>query len=204
MRRSRAAASSGDRGVTLVELLVAMSCASLVLLCLASVFAADLRSTTDVRDRTTAAAEVRHAVDVMSRRLRVATPPSTGGPAFQVVEPSTVRFTASIEPPGSAEAVDPALTLVTYRYDADLDCLAETLSAEDGSGARTTCVMRGATSGSVVLTYFADTASGDVAPDAAAVRGVGVELTSSVVRGGRSSSSSAATRVACPNTVPRA
>lgn len=193
--------------MSLVELLVAMSVGSLLLVCLASVFAADLRSTTAVRDRTTANAEVRLATDVMARRLRVATPPSSTSPAFVTMTPAEVSFHASIQDgaalsDASLRAVDPALTLVTYRYDDDEECLTETLAR--ATTTRTTCLVRGTAAGQALFTYFTAASGGTTTTVPADVRSVAIDLGVTVTSAGRAVTSSASTRVSCPNTVPRA
>ncbi|MEJ5868713.1 prepilin-type N-terminal cleavage/methylation domain-containing protein [Pseudokineococcus sp. 5B2Z-1] len=198
----------GDAGVTLVELLVAMAVGSLLLVCLASVFAADLRTTTTVRDKTETTAEVRLAADVIARRLRVATPPSSTAPAFVTMTGTEVSFYASIQDPAalgnaSLRAVDPPLTLVTYRYDAGSACVTESLLGADGVQ-RTTCLMRTTTAGGVTFSYFAEATGTTTATAAAEVRSVGIDVRATATSGGRATSSSVTSRVTCPNTVPRA
>lgn len=195
-----------DEGLSLAETLVAMALASVLLLGLASMFAADLRGVTDVRDKATTNAEVRLAADVIGRRLRVATPVSSTAPAFLTTAPGEVSFTASVQDAAwlsSSGSQDPPLTTVTYRYDAARACLTETLAPASGP-ARTTCVLRGAPPGQAVFTYYTDASGSTTTSAPADVRSVGISLTSSATTSGRTAASTVTTRVTCPNTVPRA
>lgn len=198
----------GDAGVSLVELLIAMSVASLLLICLGAVFAADLRTTTTIRDKTTVNAEVRLATDVIARRLRVATPPSSTSPAFVTTTSTEVSFHASLQDSAvladaSLRAVDPPLTLVTYRYDDGRACLTETLTRATGSTTET-CLVRGTAAGQALFTYYAAASGGATTTVPADVRSVGVDLEVTATSAGRAATSSTSTRVTCPNTVPRA
>lgn len=198
----------GEVGVSLVELLVAMAVGSVLLVCLASVFAADLRTTTTVRDKTTATAEVRLAADVMARRLRVATPPSSTAPAFLTMTDSQVSFYASVQDAAvladpTLRANDPPLTLVTYRYEAASACVTETLQRAGGATS-TTCLLRGTSPGQPLFTYYASATGATTTEVPADVRSVGVRVLSTVTSAGRPTTTSASSRVTCPNTVPRA
>ncbi|WP_298803015.1 hypothetical protein [uncultured Pseudokineococcus sp.] len=201
-------ATRGDEGVSLVELLVAMGITSVLLVAIGAVLVADLKGVTDVTAKTTANAEVRLAADVIGRRLRVATPASQTTPAFLTTTPSEVSFTASVQDavwaadPAQA-AQDPPLTTVTYRYDAVRDCLTETLAPATGAP-RTTCLLRGTSSGQALFTYYADTTGTVTTTTPAAVRSVGLAVSSSATGTGRTSTSTVTTLVTCPNTVPRA
>ncbi|GAA2024198.1 hypothetical protein GCM10009756_13060 [Pseudokineococcus marinus] len=194
--------------MSLVELLVAMGITSVLLVALGSVFVAELRGTTEVRAKTTTNAEVRLAADVIGRRLRVATPASQTTAAFLTTTPSEVRFTASVQDaawvadPAQA-AQDPPLTTVTYRYDAALDCLTETI-APASAAARTTCLLRGTSPGQTLFTYYADSTGTATTTDPVAVRSVGLSLSSTATGTGRAFTSAVTTLVTCPNTVPRA
>lgn len=208
MTRRCAPRHGEDGGFSLVELVVAMSVASLVLISLSVVFTAALRGSVDVQDKTTTNAEVRLAADVMARRLRVATPASATSPAFLTMTPGEVSFTASIQDeiwlatPGQA-AQDPPLTTVTYRLDETSGCLTETLAAA-GTSPRTTCLLRGASAASTVLTYYAAASGPATTAQPAAVRSVGLTISAST-RGttGRTATSTVSSRVVCANTVPR-
>ena len=103
---------SGDRGSSLPELMVAMIVSSVVLIGVATVTGQTLRTSSQASTRVTSTSELRQAMDVMVRRLRVAVRPDVDVSAFVVAKPTEVQFFASITPPGATTTAKP--TLVKY------------------------------------------------------------------------------------------
>lgn len=157
----------GDAGLGLPELLVSVGLGGVLLLALGSTVVHSLRTSAQATTRVTNSAELRDAMDVVARRLRLAVRPRTGVPAFEVAGPRTVRFYASLLTPGAPDA-DPPPTLVEYTVEAA--CLRETRTVPSGTnestwswtvGATTTsrCLTRSAVNpaGSALFTYYATT-----------------------------------------------
>ena len=221
MRRLRARLH-GDSGFGLPELLVSMSIGSVLLLALGTTFAGTLRTSSVARSRVADTAEVRSALDVMSRRLRLAVRPSTGLAAFEVAEPRQVRFYASL----GAGVAEPAPTLVEYAVVSVPSgrCLQERLTTPTatanpaapwswtpGASTRTTCLARGSVNpGSARLFRFYATGALGAPPLAdtltgSALDGIGsVELSTSVRPSPTSTVpvTSASTRVSLVNLLP--
>ncbi len=156
----------GDGGFGLPELLVSMTLGGLLLLALGTTFAHSLRTSAQATTRVSNTAELRDAMDVVARRLRLAVRPRTGTPAFEVAGPRTVRFYASLLKPGDPSA-DTAPTLVEYTVESA--CLRETRTVPGGTSestwswtvgatTTTTCLTRGNVSPTAALfTYYATT-----------------------------------------------
>ena len=99
--RVRRARRAGDGGVSLVELVVAMAVGSVLLLALGTVLAGTLRGSVSATQRVTSSAELRTALDTMSRRLRVAVVPIGQPTAFTTATSTSVSFYANLVPAGS-------------------------------------------------------------------------------------------------------
>lgn len=167
---------SGDRGVSLAELLVVMLVSSVVLVAVGTTFATSLRLTTDVNSRTATTADARLAAEAVARRLRVAVRPPSASSVFVSASPTAVRFYASLASNGGYPTVGPtgvvaalAPTLVDYRVDPVTSCLRETLTrgvpvtAPDGSvtyafggpsTGRCVAVSQVVTGGAPLFSYF--------------------------------------------------
>ena len=138
---------SGDRGVTLIELVVVMMVSSVVLLAVGTTFMSSLRLTTEVNSRTATTADARLAAEAVARRLRVAVRPTSAPSIIVSAGPTAVRFYASLTSNGGYPTVDAttgvtsalAPTLVDFSVDPVTSCLRETLTrgvqvtAADGS-----------------------------------------------------------------------
>ena len=140
--RLRAARAAGDRGISLVELVVAMAVGSVLLLALGTVLAGTLRGSVTATQRVTSSAELRSALDTMARRLRVAVLPVGQPAAFTVATSTSVSFYANLVPAGSTgcPAVAPATGTVTcppsrVDYTISADCLWETRTTPTGTAA---------------------------------------------------------------------
>jgi len=173
-----------DAGFGLPDLLVAMLLASIVLTAVTAVFTSAIRTSRDTTASVAGTAEVRNALDLMARRLRVAILPTSGTNSFVTSAPNDVVFYASIVVRGTT--TDPAPTRVEYVFDAASTCLREKLTPAVGA-ATSTCIAFGAVNsgGSLPMFSYYDTgtststlpndATGNVASPGA-IDSVGVTL----------------------------
>lgn len=215
-RRSR----RPDAGFSLPEVLVAMALTSILLAALAGVFLSDLRTTSRISAKVTATADARLAADTMSRRLRVAVAPDASSAAFETTDPRSVTFYASLV--GAAAGgvttreIDPKPTRVEYTVvdttfsGEDTTCLREVLTPAAGSAAPYSFPSTGATSrclaygvingdGADLLTYYQSGSGMASAVTRDDVRSVRVSLAVTATQGGQRATTSASTRVTCPN-----
>lgn len=119
---------AGDRGLSLVEVLVGAAVSLVVALGLVQVFAGTLRSSDAAVTRVATTTDLRQGMDVMARRMRVAVRPPDGTAAFVLAAPDEMRFYASLVAPG--DLTDRPPTLVTYAVTPG--CLRETLTTPTG------------------------------------------------------------------------
>lgn len=167
MKRLRTA--TGDAGIGLVELLVAMALGSILLIALGTTFAGSLRTTSRATTQVSNTAEMRLGLDTVARHLRLAVSPSSASatlklPSFEAATPTSVRFYASLTTPGSD--ADPAPTLVEYSVTGTCLQEARTRPVVTATGAwswtdpaavrTTTCLVRGAVTGDggALFSYF--------------------------------------------------
>jgi type II secretory pathway component PulJ len=130
--------AGGDAGVSVAEVLVAAAVGLVVSLGVVQVFASTLRSADAASTHLASSAEVRHALDVMSRRLQLATRAPDGTDGVVLAQPTSVRFHADLFRRSDTQEQPP--TLVEYTLVGD--CLRETLTPAGGP-ARSTCLARG-------------------------------------------------------------
>lgn len=104
----------GDAGMSVVELVVAMSVASIVLAGVASVFVGVMRVTRVIGVKTATTADSRVALEAMTRSLRVTSRPDGVTAAFTVATPTAVSFYSSLNRGTSGE---PPQTFVEYSWD---------------------------------------------------------------------------------------
>lgn len=202
LRRLRDARPEGDRGVSLVELAVAMAVGSVLLLALGTVLAGTLRGSVAATERVTSSAELRTALDTMARRLRLAVLPVGQPAAFTSATSTSVSFYANLVPPGSTgcPAVAPETGTVAcppsrVEYAVAGECLWETRTTPTGTAATgwswdttsgavqsTTCLARQQVDTSAPLfTYYATSDISAVpltlpVADLAAVQSVAIDL----------------------------
>jgi prepilin-type N-terminal cleavage/methylation domain-containing protein len=118
--------ASGDDGMTLIEMLVAMFVASILLAGIATVFVGTLRGVTTTNVKTATGADVRIAMEAMSRTVKVATAPAgVSGGAFVSASTFGLSFYALLNRTGADSTAEPVSTLVTYVYDPVGKCLNE-------------------------------------------------------------------------------
>lgn len=217
-RRERA--ERPDTGLSLPEVLVAMALTSILLAALMGIFVSDLRTTSRISAKTDATADARLAVDTMSRRLRVAVAPDAATAAFTATGPRSVTFYASLVGAAAGgvtpRATDPRPTKVEYSVvpttfsGKATSCLREVLTPAAGtaspytypaSGATARCLAYGTVNadGAALFTYY-QSGSGTAPPVTLDdVRSVRVALGVTAATGGQQATTSAATRVTCPN-----
>lgn len=186
------AARSGagrDHGVTLVEFVVAAVLTSLVAAATVGVFAGALRSMRHASVRNATAADVRVAMEQVTRELRVATVPSGAAAALVSATPTALSFYSAIDRTGT----DVHPYRIDYTYDGTCLKVTQTPSLDktatpDTANARTTCLLRtttapsftyypsGAISVNGITTPALDASAGLSAANLAAVRSVEITL----------------------------
>ena len=99
LRRSLRRAAEEERGITLVELLMAMGLLSLVLAAAGAALASYQRTAASSDIRLENLAEAQTIMDVVSRDIRTATRPAErpNEPPFLLAAPNEVRFYANLE-----------------------------------------------------------------------------------------------------------
>lgn len=151
---------TGDAGMSLVELLVAMFVASILLAGVATVFSGTLSSVRTVNVKTATAAEARIAMESISRNLRVAVKASGQTSALATATDSSLAFYALLNRTNVPGAI-PLPTLVEYSWSAN--CLAEAKTPGRmnslgvlvwDTGRTSTCVAH--TSVAPTFTYYLD------------------------------------------------
>jgi Tfp pilus assembly protein PilW len=187
-----------DSGLGLVELLVAASIASVLLVTVATTLVGGLTTSKQMQARTMATADARLALDVVVRRLRVAVRPPGAAGAFIRAEPYAAGFYASLSPAGTTSDVVPSLVEYAFRASG---CLEEAVTpgvattASNGAvtyswpstGRRSRCLVSGdlKAAGTSLFTYYeaVDTATALATPPAAVpaasldkIRSVGVDV----------------------------
>jgi prepilin-type N-terminal cleavage/methylation domain-containing protein len=191
--------NGGQAGLSLIELLVAMSVAGILLAGVGVVFVGILRGVTTTNVKTATGADVRIAIEAMTRTLRVADVPYGEGSAFVSASTNAVTFYALLNRTGTASTTEPVPTLVRYSWSSATNCLDEaqttssavTNPADGGpyytwptTNTTTRCLLR--TTTKPVFTYYpsgllnavAMTAdSGLTAADLLLVRSVGLLIT---------------------------
>jgi prepilin-type N-terminal cleavage/methylation domain-containing protein len=160
--RRRLHGTGPERGFSLPELLVTMLIGSVVLLAVATTFVGTLKGSRGATSRISNTSEIRLAMDVMERRLRVAVR-SPAGSVFTVAKPKKVSFWASLAPGVDTADVQPSL--VTYEVLSG--CLQESIAPPTGS-TRTTCLARGQVNTSTDLFAFYPEAAAPVPVSATA------------------------------------
>jgi Tfp pilus assembly protein PilW len=118
-RRSR-----DDRGVTLVETLVAATLASLVLAGVGTVFVGAIRVVRTVSVKTDTGADARIGMEAITRTLRTAVRPKGESAAVLLADTSRVSFYALLNRSGAAQGTDTVPTRLAYSYDGT--CVNET------------------------------------------------------------------------------
>lgn len=115
----------GMTGMTLIELLVAMSVGSVVLAGVAAVFVATLRGVTTTNVKASTGADVRVAIEAMTRTIKVAEVPNGEAAAFRSASTNGLAFYALLNRTGTASVAQPVPTLVEYSWSATTKCLSE-------------------------------------------------------------------------------
>ena len=113
-RTDRTDDGAGDRGVSLVELVVAMAVGSILLTAVATVFIGTLRAVRMTTVKTSTAADTRLGVEAMTRTLRVAVQPAGTAAAIVSASPTSVTFYTLINRTGVT--AQPAPTFVEYGW----------------------------------------------------------------------------------------
>ena len=157
-------AERSEAGFSLIELVVSMAVGGVLLLAMGTTFTTSLRTSATTSTRVANTAEMRSAIDVVARRLRLAVRPRAATPAFEVAGPRRVRFYANLLKPG--DPAEQAPTLVEYTVTPT--CLQETRTTPTGTSSvdwswspgaatSTTCLTRAAVGadGGALFTYFA-------------------------------------------------
>ena len=166
MRRLRGQDGERDAGLSLMELLVGMTIASIVLLGVGTLFVSSLRQNRTVTAKTTSTADARVGMEALTRDLRVAVVPSGqtttfNSPIATPVSSSRVSFYSSLG--ATTATTDPKPTLVTFYYDATKKCLVREMTPFGGS-LTSNCLARGLinVSGAPLFTYYPLAADGTV------------------------------------------
>jgi type II secretory pathway component PulJ len=169
-----------DRGVSIVELSVAMTIGALLLGVTASFFIGAMRTVRTVNASTATVADARIATEAVTRTLRVAVKPSSPSTATAIVSagPTGVKFWALLNRSGAPTTGAPQPTLVEYAYSTSAKCLTESQTPYGGT-TRTKCLIR--TSIPPAFTYYSTGAAGAAAlpaspPDLSAIRSVELSL----------------------------
>jgi Tfp pilus assembly protein PilW len=202
-----------ETGLSLTELLVTMMITSVVLALIATTLISSLRTSGTVNEKVQQISDARVGMEAMTRRIRVAVPPTTDVSAFESAGPSSMTFFASIAPGG---ALTPAPTRVSYDIDSTNGCLRETLTPGSGTvppytyaaaDQRSRCVAFGnIASTSKLFTYFESgsgttplgSEAGVVDPaDLAKITSVGIDLR--IGAGASGHSTTVTSRVTLPN-----
>ena len=154
-RLARARASrvqGGDGGYTLAELAVAMVVAGVLLGAVATIFTGSTRAVRTVNVKNATGADVRLAIEAMTRTIKVAAP-SGSSAAFTAATPTSMSFYALLNRTGAASSTAPQPSLVSYSYGSN--CLNQSITPSGGT-TTTVCLLR--TSTAPAFSYYA---SGD-------------------------------------------
>ncbi len=142
-----------DRGVSVVELTVAMTVGALLLAAATAVVIGAMRTVRVVHASTSTVADARLAAEAITRTLRVAWKPPDADAAVLAAGPTGVRFWALLNRTGAPTVTEPPPTLVEYAYDGT--CITES-QTRDGRTVQT-CLLR--TAVAPVFSYHASAAS---------------------------------------------
>ncbi|MBT0768951.1 prepilin-type N-terminal cleavage/methylation domain-containing protein [Kineosporia sp. J2-2] len=166
-----------DRGLTLVELMVAMGIASVLLVAIGVVFISSTRGVSTLNVKTATTADARITMEAMTRTLRVAFKPAHEAAAFTVADTSELSFYALIYRDATSttatSTATPDPTLVRYSYDTTSKCVNQTLTTAlvdattkamswPTTRARTTCLAR-TTTAPVFIYYRSGSATASMA-----------------------------------------
>lgn len=178
-----------DAGFTVVEVVVVAVLGSLLIAAAVGVLAGALRSMRLVGVRTATSADVRIAMEQMTRELRVAVKPDGAVAAVVTGTPSSVSFYALLDRTGTTTAAnaDVLPTLVTYAYDGTCLRATQTPSTDkrgtlDTTRATTKCLLR--TTTAPTFAYY----------DTGLIARAGVDVTPLDASAGLSAADRAATR----------
>ena len=204
VRRLRQA-RAGDAGYTVAELAVAMVVAGILLGAVATIFVGSARAVRTVNVKNSTGADVRLAIEAMTRTLKVATDPTGPDAAFTGASPTGMTFYALLNRSGVDSGTQPQPALVSYSYGSN--CLNQSITPSGGT-TTTVCLLRTATA--PVFTYYA---SGDASAaalgaspsmasaDLATVRSVSLSLTATDVTDTGTTGVPAVTRVSLENLI---
>jgi prepilin-type N-terminal cleavage/methylation domain-containing protein len=169
------------RGLSLVEMLVAITIFGVAMAVIFSFVTGARRSYANMSDRVEYQQSVRAVLSLISRELRSAgcDPGGANFDAFAVADQTNLRFRMDLDGDGAIEVAEPAEDVV-YQYDA----AQEELTRDSGSGGQT--VLRNVTA--LAFRYFDEAGAAlNVLPlsaaDRAAVRFVEVDITGVSERG---------------------
>jgi Tfp pilus assembly protein PilW len=115
--------------LTLVELLVAMAVGTVLLAGVGTVFVATLTGVRTTNVKTSTGADVRLAIEAMTRTLKVADVPYGEDAAFVSASTSAMSFYALLNRSGAASTAEPIPTLIQYSWSASTKCLTEKQTA---------------------------------------------------------------------------
>jgi type II secretory pathway component PulJ len=160
-----------DEGLTLIELVIAMSITSTLLLGIGWITMSTIRADRTMNVRISASADARLAMEAVSRTLRTAVKPTGETAAVTVATPTAVSFYTLIQRDGTFNT--PLPTLVEYYQDSTTGCLIEaktparTLTVPVGNsiyawdtGRTTKCLVRTASVPSLANPWFTYYTSG--------------------------------------------
>lgn len=155
-----ARARGRDAGYSLGELAVAMVVAGVLLGAVGTIFVGTGQAVRTVNTKNATGADVRLAIEAMTRTLKVATVPAGSTAAFSAASPTGMTFSALLNRTGANSTAEPAASTVTYGYSSG--CLNQSITPKNGTTS-TVCLLR--TSTAPVFGYFA---SGDATATALA------------------------------------
>jgi len=202
-RRSRP--HGPDAGFTLPELSVAMSISVLLMAAIGAIMVGSLKADRQLSAQVGSTADLRIALESMSRALRTATAPTGEPSALVVATPEALSFYTLAQHTDSTAT--PLPTLVEYSWDPSAGCLKEArtparaLSAPSGSGSiyawdtgrSSSCLVRTSTAPTLATPWFtyyttgttsssiSTTDAGLSSADRQTVRSVAVSLTVAAV-----------------------
>ena len=102
--------------MSLVELAVSMMVGAILFGGIATVFVGTLQANRTVNTKTSTGADVRLAIEALSRTLKVATTPYGSSAAFTSATGTGLSFYTLLNRTGTASTAEPIPTLVSYEY----------------------------------------------------------------------------------------